>query len=124
MGIGGLISTGLAAMLVAITAHAADPLTQAQALDLITTTADKICNVVSTRGESQSSEAKGDIKVQLTGLASKLVDVGVSGAGAFKSEEYQNVLREQLAGTLANNASCKLQVFDSLQAKLLTASSP
>jgi hypothetical protein len=51
---------------------------QQKALDLITNTADKICNVVSVRGEAKSSEVKGNVTAQLNGLASKLADIGVS----------------------------------------------
>jgi hypothetical protein len=99
----------------------AAPLDTQQAIDLITSTADKICNVVSTKGEAQSSEVKGDVKVQLKGLASKLVDAGVSGAGSITNDDYQNVLRQDLAQTLHDNAGCKLKVFDTLQNKLLAS---
>jgi hypothetical protein len=95
-----------------------------QALDLITNTADKICNVVSTRGEAESSAAKGEIKAQLGGLAAKLADVGVSGSGSITSDQYQNVLRQDLGAALQNNATCKLKVFDTLQAKLLSLATP
>jgi hypothetical protein len=88
-------------------------------MDLITATADRICNVVSTRGEAQSSEARGDIKAQLTGLASKLENVGLSGSGNINTEAYEGVLRQDLATTLNNNAACKFKVFDTLQDKLL-----
>jgi hypothetical protein len=92
-----------------------------QALELITKTADSICNVVSTKGEAESSEVKGEVKAQLSGLAAKLADVGVSGSGAIKSDRYQNVLRQDLASTLHDNTSCRLKVFDALQTKLLSS---
>jgi hypothetical protein len=88
-------------------------------LDQITSTADKICNVVSTRGEANSSEVKGSVNAQLSGLAAKLANLGVSGTGSITSEQYQNVLRSDLATTLKDNAACKLRVFDALQSKLL-----
>ena len=76
-------STGKAAALlvgaVALSVvHVADAasLDAPQALDLITATADRICNVVSTKGEAESSEVKGQVKAQLSGLAAKLADVG------------------------------------------------
>jgi YARHG domain len=90
-----------------------------QVLDQITNTADKICSVVSNRGEASSEEVKGNVKAQLTGLASKLADIGVSGSGAINNEAYQNVLQQDLAATLRDNAACKLKVFDTLQGKLL-----
>jgi len=58
---------------------------------------DKICNVVSLQGEIESSEVKGQVKAQLSGLAAKLADVGVSGTGSINNEQYQNVLRQDLA---------------------------
>lgn len=92
---------------------------QQRALKLITDTADKICNVVSTKGEANSEEVKGNVNASLRGLASKLADAGISGSGSITSEQYQNVLRSDLAATLKDNAACKLKVFDTLQNKLL-----
>jgi len=93
---------------------------QQKAIELIESAADRICNVVSTKGEAKSSEVKGNVNAQLSGLASKLVDVGVSGAGSINSEDYQSVLRQDLAATLKDNAACKLKVFDTLQSKLFS----
>jgi hypothetical protein len=36
-------------------------------------------------------------------------------------EHYQNVLREDLAGTLRDNAACKLKVFETLSTKIRTS---
>jgi len=105
----------------AFSVYAAAPLDAQQAMDLITNTADRICNVVSTKGDAESSEAKGEVKAALSGLAAKLADVGVSSSGSINSDQYQNVLRQDLASTLKNNAECKLKVFDTLQAKLLSS---
>jgi hypothetical protein len=66
----------------AFSVYAAAPLDAQQAMDLITNTADRICNVVSTKGDVESSEAKGEVKAVLSGLAAKLADVGVSSSGA------------------------------------------
>jgi hypothetical protein len=92
---------------------------QQKALELITNTADKICNVVSTRGEVNSAEAKGGVTASLNGLLSKLAEIGVTGSGAINTETYQKVVRQDLADTLKDNAACKLKVFDTLQTKLL-----
>ena len=85
------ISAALLGIAAAITlAHVAcaAPLdTTAQALDLITKTADRICNVVSTKGEAESAEVKGQVKAQLSGLAAKLADVGVSVTGSIDNEQ-------------------------------------
>jgi hypothetical protein len=114
---------GIAAIAIVNVAHAAS-LDAAGTLDLITKTADGICNVVSTKGEAESSEVKGEVKAQLSGLAAKLADAGISGSGIIKSDRYQNVLRQDLASTLHDNASCKLKVFGALQAKLLSPPAP
>jgi hypothetical protein len=115
------ILAGLTGPLLAFPAYPA-PLDAPQAIDLLTNTADRICNVVSTKGTTQSSEVKGEVKAQLSGLASKLADVGVSGSGSLNNDEYQNVIRQDLAQTLRDNATCKLKVFETLQTKLLAAS--
>jgi hypothetical protein len=91
---------------------------QQKALDLITAAAGKICNVVSTRGEVNSSDVKGNVTVQLRGLASKLAEAGVSGTGSITSEQYENVLRSDLAAALKDNTACRLKVFETLQQKL------
>jgi hypothetical protein len=99
------------------------PLDAQAAINLITNTADKICNVVSTKGEAGSTEVKGQLKAELSGLAARLATVGVSGSGSINSEQYQNVLRQDLATTLRDNANCKLKVFEKLEEKLLNATS-
>ena len=97
----------------------AETLDARKALELITSTANSICNVVSTKGEANSSEVKGNVNVQLSGLASKLADVGLSGSGSINSADYQNVLRQDLAGLLKDSTACKLKVLEMLQSKLL-----
>lgn len=99
-------------------AHA-DSLDPQRALELIESTADRICNVVLTQGEAKSSEVQGKVNAQLSGLASKFVEAGVSGAESINNEDYKSVLRQDLAATLKDNAACKLNVFNTLQSKLL-----
>jgi hypothetical protein len=118
----GRISAALAGMAAIALVHVADAASldaTSQALDLITKTADRICNVVSTKGESDSYDVRGQVKAQLGGLAAKLADVGVSGTGSINDETYQNVLRKDLSSTLHNNSECRLKVFEMLQNKLL-----
>jgi hypothetical protein len=88
-------------------------------MQLITDTADKICNVIQTVGSAEGSQVQGQIKAELGGLASKLANVGVSGSGTINNENYQNVLRSDLSATLKDNAACKLTVFEKLQETLL-----
>jgi hypothetical protein len=99
---------------------AAEPLAQqADGLKLITDTADRICNVVTAAGSSSSIDVQGQVKAELRGLASRLVDAGISGSGKLSEERYQSVLRQDLAGTLRDNAACKLKVFEALSSRIL-----
>jgi hypothetical protein len=98
----------------------ADPLDmQEKALKLINDTADRICNVIKTRGSSHSVKVTGDITAELTGLASKLADVGVKGAGKFRDAQFRGVLQNEVASSVHDSAKCKLKVFEDLQAKLV-----
>jgi len=100
----------------------AEPLrAQADALKLITDTADRICSVVTTDGSSRSFDVEGQLKAELGGLASRLAGVGISGSGKLNEEQYRNVLRQDLAGTLRDNAACKLKVFETLSTKILSS---
>jgi hypothetical protein len=101
-------------------AHAQNSLdAKEQALALITRTADKICNVVETGGSTQSSEVRGEVRTELRGLASRLLDAGISGSGKITSSEYRGVLQNELAATLGRNADCKFKVFESLRDTLI-----
>ena len=90
-------------------------------IKLITDTADRICNVVTANGSASSMDVQGEVKAELRGLASKLASAGISGSGKLAEEHYQNVLREDLAGTLRDNAACKLKVFETLSTKIRTS---
>jgi hypothetical protein len=92
---------------------------QAKALDLITKTADGVCSTVKQAGTSESLDVKGEVKAQLNGLIKQLADLGISGAADFKSDQYENVIRTDLATAIQNNAQCKFNVFDKLQAKMI-----
>jgi hypothetical protein len=96
---------------------------QANTLKLITDTADRICNVIASAGSARDVDVQGQLKAELGGLASRLADIGVSGSGKLKDEQYQNVLRQDLAGLLRDNANCKYKVFENLSNKTLSPSS-
>jgi TIR domain len=86
---------------------------QANALKLITDTADRICDLV-TAGSSRGFDVEGQLKAELGGLASRLASAGISSSGKPNEEQYQNVLRQDLAETLRDNSTCKLKVFETL----------
>lgn len=92
---------------------------QAKALDLITKTADSVCSIVTQHGSSESVNVKGEVKAQLDGLIKKLADLGINGAADWKSDQYEGVIRTDLASAIQNNAQCKFNVFDKLQAKMI-----
>jgi len=92
---------------------------QTKALDLITTTADRICNIVRLAGTSQSLKVTGDVKAQLSGLIKQLADIGITGAADFSTDQYEGVLRADLAATVERNAECKFKIFDKLQEKMI-----
>src|SRR5215472_19007462 len=92
---------------------------QRQALEVIISTADRICITVSDNGQAPSSDIQREVRLQLEDLASKLAGVAVAGTGGVSSGHYQDVLRDQLAATLNNNAQCELEVYRSLSALLL-----
>lgn len=111
----------LAALIPIFFGSAADAEPLGDNLKLITDTADRICNVVTAAGSSNSSEVQGQVKAELHGLLSHLAEAGISGSGKVSEDHYQNVLRQDLAGTLRDNAACKLKVFETLSTKLLSS---
>jgi hypothetical protein len=96
----------------------------AESLKAITDTADKICGVVAAAGESQSAKVTGDVKAQLSGLAKRLADLGITGTGTFETDSYAGVVRSDLPTALSSQMDCKLKVFDTLQSKLLIDTRP
>jgi hypothetical protein len=87
---------------------------QPEALQEITDTADRICGSVAAAGQGTDVKITGDVKAQLSGLAKKLADLGISGAGDVTTGSYEGVLRDQLATVLSEQRNCKLAVFQSL----------
>jgi hypothetical protein len=65
---------------------------QKAALLVITETADKICNQAPPLvGSGETIELSGNAKAALNGAISKVVDLGVIGAGKYASEQYSGV---------------------------------
>jgi hypothetical protein len=116
-----LLATGFVLQVVSWTSMAqAQAQDVAKILELIANTADRICYVIVDKGSASSAEAKGAVNVELNGLASRLIGAGVNGTGGITNEEYQNVLRQEMANAIHDSAICKLQVLESLNPKLLT----
>jgi len=122
------ISVALGTTIMASLASAQGDLqAQKAALLVITETADKICNQSPPLvGSGETIELSGNAKAALNGAISRVVDLGVAGAGKYASDQYIGVLRSDLAKTIEGNTNCRLAVFNALNANLLgkAATSP
>lgn len=96
------------------TAHA-----HAQALKEIADTADRLCGTVAPSGQVNNVKVVGDVKAELSGLVKKLANLGISGSGNFSSSTYEGVVQQELTTALKDVRECKLNVFKTLQEKLL-----
>ncbi|WP_087750647.1 hypothetical protein [Paraburkholderia caledonica] len=92
---------------------------QKEALKVISDFANELCNQVGTGGSSQSTELSVDAKAKLNGVVSKVADLGIEGAGKWNSNQYQGLLRQDLAKAVSDASNCKLAVFKDLKDKLL-----
>ena len=93
---------------------------QAKALRAISAFAAETCgSPLALEGSATNLELSGEIKAQLQGLVARVADVGMTGAGKYKSGAFKNVLHEQLAEALKDAATCKLKVFELLQEKMV-----
>jgi hypothetical protein len=95
---------------------------QEKKINLILVAADGICNVIDTTGNSESEQVKGEVKAQLSGLAAKFADAGISGSGTLESEHFRNVFQQDLPSVLKNNTDCRLEVFRTLKDSLRSSS--
>jgi hypothetical protein len=94
---------------------------QTKALKAISAFAAETCgNPLALEGHATDLELSGDVKAQLQGLVARVADLGVTGAGKYKSNDFKNVLHEQLADALKDSATCKLKVFEVLQDKMVS----
>jgi hypothetical protein len=119
-----LFATGVFLQVASSSIVQAQALDVRAALDLITNTADRICYRIGDKGSASNTDVKGTVNVELNGLASLLAGAGVKGTGSITNDDYQNVLRQDLAGLISQSAACKERVFNSLAAKLLIVTPP
>jgi hypothetical protein len=104
---------------------AADDLDQQKrALGVIQETAAAICLTIPPHGAKQYLEASGEVKAKLGGAAAKVFDLGIAGAGKYIDEQWTGVLQQELAQSFKDNANCRLEVFRTLQNKMLGSSAP
>jgi hypothetical protein len=93
---------------------------QIKALSAIKEAAVDICSTIELEGRSNKAELSGDVKAKLTGVFTKVADLGLEGAGKFESSQYRNVVHQDLAKALQQNADCRLSVLKLLQEKMIT----
>jgi hypothetical protein len=93
---------------------------QKAVIEVIISTAHSLCYDVATASRTKAEGVKGDVKAQLTGLASKIADIGLTGAGDITDSETEGVLQTDLAAALKDSAACKTHVLDTLASKLLS----
>lgn len=86
-----------------------------QQLDLIESTADRICGTIGANANATSTET---VRTELNGLATKLGPIGGQGSATTTTTTYQGFEREVLPELRKNEADCKYQVFLKLREKL------
>jgi hypothetical protein len=97
------------------------PAARAQTLTLvdITTTADRLCNIVRLEGAAKTTKYEGAVKAEVDGLLNKLgVDTDAGGTAAQSASNYQGFAQNDLLPALRDNTNCKLHVFDVLATRL------
>lgn len=88
--------------------------TQRKALQLIREMAAATCDQVSQSGSETKEQISGKVGAQLPSLTKKLLELGISGAGKLQAEQYQGVVRAQLAEAVAHSSDCRLEVLKTL----------
>jgi hypothetical protein len=110
---------GAAAALIlvaSLSAHAED---QGKALDEIANFAERVCQTAPVKGSSEQLELSGKANADLKGLIARIADLGISGAGSYRSDKSEGVLQKDLAPLLAQGAKCKESISDKLIDKLI-----
>lgn len=92
---------------------------QTAALEVIKKAASNICYTVSQEGSRSNIQLSGEARAELNSAISKVIYLGIKGAGQYESEQYNGVLQEELAATLKSSIDCKLDMFNKLVNKML-----
>lgn len=83
-----------------------------EALALMTDTADEMCGEILQSGESEALSGSGKASASLRGLLGRLAELGLEGDLDVNAQQYSNVLRDQLAGELANARDCRVRLME------------
>jgi hypothetical protein len=106
------------------TSAQAQTLDAAQALQLISNTANEICQSAPLEQTNRGVDLSGAASAKVGGLVGKLADLGVAGAAKYQSGASKGVLQKDLIVAIQSANDCKLQVFTTLEAKLLPSPPP
>jgi len=96
----------------------------AQELELISKTANEICQTIPLEYTYSGVQLTGDAKAKVGGLVGKFVDLGLSGTGESESTHTTGILEQDLVKAIGNSNDCKLSVFKTLERDLLRKPSP
>jgi hypothetical protein len=114
-----MISFGLAMYVAVVPTHAQDLMPQAKALQLIEDAANKLCTSIDTKVTADKLELTGEAKAVVSGVLSKLVNVGVDSAAKYQKSKSNGVLQQDLASAISKNDDCRLTVLEMLKDDLL-----
>lgn len=78
-----------------------------------------VCYKVADHGTSKQLLGSAKGSAELSGIVAKLANVDLSIGGEAKTEEYQGVLREQLAEAMIHSVDCGKTVFPMLVERLV-----
>jgi len=92
---------------------------QQRALHAISDFANDICNRIPTSGSQQNITLDANGQVQLSRLLKLVSDLGFSGGAKYSRSDYNGLMQADLGEALHDAQECRLQVFHSLQDKLL-----
>lgn len=92
---------------------------QAETLELILKTAERICVTVDTEGRGSLLEYSGEARAELAKVIKYLADIGVEGAAKYQESDYQGPLREDLVEAIKASQDCKRDIFLRLEEKLI-----
>ncbi|MGF1552622.1 MAG: hypothetical protein ACFBWO_09000 [Paracoccaceae bacterium] len=89
----------------------------------ITNVATAICGDFKYAGSRTQEQVNGSVRAKLDGLAGRLVDLGIEGAGSIDSDSYINVLRGHLGPELRDIRKCRLKIWDDMRGVISLPSS-
>lgn len=85
----------------------------ASCLDDIADFAERICGDIKSSGNSDLTEANGELKAEVTGIVRRIVgDAGGSFNVNHLTKSYENVLREDLAKELFSVRDCRIKMVE------------